>query len=163
MPSGAPAADLGNPAVPPTVSGGPIEPAGLTPDAEVETAEAATADEVLVDEDAAFHWPPVTERHDLDGNGNPAGGWSDSTGFHIVWQNGPVGQEHGEKAPNGAFVESVIQAVIGRLNFFQSAADGKFACAENIHATIDLEDALDHLRSRARDRIRRGVYGINEP
>jgi len=58
---------------------------------------------------------PVEEHHWLDDQENPAGGGSQGTGFEIVWQDGPLV----ENGRNGAFVEDVLKAVIGRLEFYE--------------------------------------------
>ena len=96
------------------------------------------------------------EEHWVDGNGNPGGGVSTGTGFTISWQNGPLGRGNSRKAPNGAFVEDVIQAVIGRLRFYQASA---FACEANAAALTALEEAADCLDQRTQEREQRGVEG----
>ena len=55
--------------------------------------------------------------HWNDENGNPAGGVSTVTGATISWQNGPLGKQGTpeRKAPNGAFVETVIDMARDRL------------------------------------------------
>ena len=70
---------------------------------------------------------PVTENHKLDVNGNQAGGTTEGVGIKIDWQDGPLGRDANRKEPNGAFVEGVIAAAIGRLKFYNS---GKFSCRE---------------------------------
>lgn len=59
------------------------------------------------------------EEHWCDADGNPAGGVSSGKGFVCSWQNGPLGRGNDRREPNGAFVEDVIQAVIGRIEFYQ--------------------------------------------
>ena len=66
------------------------------------------------------------EEHWNDVDRNPAGGVSSGRGFAISWQNGPLGRGNDRREPNGAFVEDVIQAVIGRISFYQKS---KFQCA----------------------------------
>ena len=98
------------------------------------------------------HW------HDVDGN--PAGGVSFGDGFTISWQNGPLGRGEDRKDPNGASVETVINAVKGRLEFFQ---DSPFACKANDVAIYHLEKALKAGESRTQDREGRdveGTYGV---
>ena len=73
----------------------------------------------------------INEEHWLDGNQNPAGGTTFGPGFSIGWQNGPLGRNVTRKPQNGAFVEDIIQAVIGRIQFYQ---DSKFNCADNAEA-----------------------------
>lgn len=99
----------------------------------------------------------------LDGNGNPAGGVTVGVGINITWQDGPLGRGSDRKEPNGAFVESVVQAAIGRLEFYQRANIGKFACRENAIALTHLETALMWLEKRTRDREERDVEGTHTP
>lgn len=90
-------------------------------------------------------------------DGNPAGGKTVGTGINIDWQNGPL--QIGELprlAPNGAFVEGVIEAAIDRLEFYQ---ESPFACEYNAQAIVALEQALIELNARTRDREDRGVEG----
>jgi hypothetical protein len=64
----------------------------------------------------------ITQEHylDSDGAGNPAGGFSAGTGIQIEWQNGPLAVDGERREPNGAFVEDVIAAAIGWIEFYQS-------------------------------------------
>lgn len=78
----------------------------------------------------------ITQNHWSDANGAPAGGCTFGDGFAISWQNGPLGRGEDRKAANGAFVENIIVAAIGRLEYYQAS---RFNCQENA-------DALDHLR-----------------
>jgi hypothetical protein len=110
----------------------------------------------------------VVQKHDLDENGNPAGGATRAKGILIDWQNGPLyGKDNvlltGPTEPNGAFVEGVILAAIGRLQFYQTANNKKFACRENAIAITKLEEALMWLEERTRGREERGVEGTNAP
>lgn len=99
----------------------------------------------------------LVERHATDMNGNPAGGTTSGTGMTIVWQNGPLGRGF---EPNGAFVEGVIQAAIGRMQHYQSS---KLSCRENAIALTKLEEALMWLQKRTRDREEREVEGTYTP
>ena len=101
----------------------------------------------------------ITERHNLDENGNPAGGATHGKGIDIGWQDGPLGRDSERKEPNGAFVEGVIQAALGRLKFYQ---DSKFACRENALAITKLDEALHWCEHRTRDRENRAVEGTHE-
>ena len=107
----------------------------------------------------------IKEVHEVDSNGNPAGGITTGTGISISWQNGPLGEgcsaiKAGErKDPNGAFVEGVIAAAIGRLQYYQSS---KFKCRENALAITKLEEALHWCQHRTRDREVRGVEGTHK-
>jgi hypothetical protein len=105
----------------------------------------------------------IKEKHDIDVNGNPVGGSTIATGIFIEWQNGPLGRGADRKEPSGAFVEGVIQAAIGRLEFYQAASDGKFACKANEHALYYLAEALAHLEQRTLDREGRRVEGTSTP
>ncbi len=96
--------------------------------------------------------------HWNDANGNPAGGVSTGRGFTISWQNGPLGRGKERREPNGAFVEDVLQAVIGRIEFYQGS---RFACPENAQALEELRAAADSLDSRTRDREARAVEGTH--
>lgn len=99
----------------------------------------------------------VTNETDTDGN--PSGGMVAGTGLTIVWQKGPLGRVPGKQQENGAFVEGVIEAAIRRLQFFQ---ESKFKCRENSMAITKLEEAMHWLDHRTKDRIDRGVEGLNE-
>lgn len=101
----------------------------------------------------------LTQRHETDENGNPAGGWTTSVGIDINWQNGPLGRGEGRKEPNGAFVEGVIEAALGRLQYYQ---ESQFNCRENAIAITKLEEALLWLGKRTADREARGVEGTHE-
>jgi hypothetical protein len=103
----------------------------------------------------------IEQTHRLDDDGNPAGGTTHGLGFAIHWQDGPLQDSEGgtRKQPNGAFVEGVIAAAIGRLEHYQST---KFACPENEEAIAFLDLALDALDRRTRDREARGVEGTHE-
>ncbi len=107
---------------------------------------------------------PFISSHDVDGQGNPEGGYAGAIGIGIVWQRGPLGAPDApdRKEPNGAFVETVIAMVIDRLTFYQDAAGGRFNCRENAVAIMRLEEALASLRARTDGRTRRGVEGTHE-
>ena len=98
------------------------------------------------------------EEHWTDPNGNPAGGVSTGRGFTISWQNGPLGRGDDRKEPNGAFVEDVIQAVIGRIEFYQQS---RFNCTENADALKALKTAARRLDERTSNREQREVEGTH--
>ena len=100
----------------------------------------------------------IDEHHETDENGNPAGGATEGRGFHIEWQNGPLAVDGVRREPNGAFVEDVIQAAIGRIAYYQSS---KFSCRENALALTKLQEALHWLQHRTADREKRGVEGTH--
>lgn len=94
--------------------------------------------------------------HWNDENGNPSGGVSTGTGITISWQNGPLGRGTERRQPNGAFVETIVDMVIDRLEYYQS---GQFACDENAEAIEHLRSAAAVLEARTRERETRGVEG----
>ncbi len=91
-----------------------------------------------------------------DEHGNPTGGHSSGVGFEIDWQNGV-------RETNGATVENVIEAVQQRLMFFQTAADGRFACDENAEAHHHLALAISALNRRTMRRKAAGTEGTYKP
>ena len=94
-------------------------------------------------------------------NGNPAGGYASGVGLKIDWQNGPLGRGDERQAPNGAFVETVISAVVQRIEWYQTVSGGKFKCRENALAITRLEEGLLWLDKRTRDREARQVEGTH--
>jgi hypothetical protein len=94
--------------------------------------------------------------HWLDADGNPAGGMSCGRGYAISWQNGPLGCGDDRREPNGAFVESVLTAVIMRMEFYQQS---KFACGENAAALSFMRDALRQMERRTARREKAGTEG----
>lgn len=101
----------------------------------------------------------ITGNHEVDGEGNPAGGHTFGLGIRIEWQKGPLGRGEGREAPNGAFVEGVIQVAIDRLQFYQRS---RFVCPENEEAIERLRAALIVLDKRTADREERDVEGTHE-
>lgn len=99
--------------------------------------------------------------NNTDKDGNPAGGHVEGKGLHIIWQDGPLGRGEDKKVPNGAFVETVIAAAKQRIEFYQSANDKKFWCRTNFQAIKKLEEALEWLDSRTKDREEREVEGTH--
>jgi hypothetical protein len=96
------------------------------------------------------------QQHWVDGENNPAGGVTSGNGFTISWQNGPLAMNGYRCEPNGAFVEDVIAAAIGRINFYQAS---RFHSEYNAVALDHLYQALNALNSRTKDRGARGVEG----
>ena len=84
------------------------------------------------------------------------GGHTEAVGLDIWWQDGVLV----DGKPNGAFVETVIRAAIGRLEHFQS---GAFPCKENEMAITRLNLALECLAMRRADRERRRVLNSYNP
>ena len=101
----------------------------------------------------------IREAHKTDADGNPAGGTTTGTGIEIRWQDGPLGRGTDRKEPNGAFVEDVIEAAIGRLRFYQQS---RFRCRENDAALRSLEAAKYQLEARTRRREEREVEGTHQ-
>ena len=95
--------------------------------------------------------------NNIDDNGNPSGGGVIGTGLTVRWQNGPLGRP--PKPATGAFVEDVIEAARQRLEFYQTASGGKFACRENSMAIDALGFAAYCLHARRMEREARGVQG----
>lgn len=98
----------------------------------------------------------------VDDKGMPAGGWVDGAGLSIDWQDGPLGRGAERKPPNGAFVETVIDAARQRIEWYQEVNDGQFACEENRQAIEHLRMALNSLAVRTERRERAGVEGTHE-
>lgn len=115
----------------------------------------------------------VEEKHETDQNGNPAGGITKGIGIEITWQNGPLGRHAADcgpgsavcvvgctrREPDGASVEGVIAAAIGRLKYYQGS---KFKCDENSKAIRFLEMASDVLDSRTGRREAYRTEGTHE-
>lgn len=101
----------------------------------------------------------VTHDNRSDEQGRPAGGFTSGRGFSINWQDGPLSVDGVRREPNGAFVEDVIEAAIGRIEFYQ---DSPFHCVENAVALGHLKAAAEVLAERTRDRERRGVEGTHQ-
>jgi hypothetical protein len=91
-------------------------------------------------------------------DGKPAGGFVRGTGLDISWQDGPLGRGEDKREPNGAFVETVLAAVVKRIEFYQE----RVPCRENAIALTHIETALLWLDKRAKDREARGVEGTSK-
>lgn len=107
----------------------------------------------------------VAHNNVADEQGRPAGGETHGRGFAIHWQNGPLqvaatpdAPAH-RREPNGAFVEDVIEAAIGRIEFYQASP---FHCVENAVALGHLKAAAEVLAERTRGREARGVEGTHK-
>ena len=103
----------------------------------------------------------IQETHEVDEDGNPAGGTTVGTGINVRWQNGPLGRGADRVPPNGAFIEDLLLAVIGRLRFYQTASDGRFACRENALMLTHCEEALHWEQARTAAREEAGVEGTH--
>lgn len=93
-----------------------------------------------------------------DDEGRPNGGTVFGVGLSIQWQRGPLGRGEDRMEPNGAFVETVIEAARQRIEFYQST---QFKCRENALAITKLEEALHWLRSRTQRRETAGTEGTH--
>jgi len=99
--------------------------------------------------------------NDLDSDGKPMGGEVQARGLTIHWQNGPLGRIGTDERikPNGAFIETVIEAARQRIQWYN---DNGFGCRENSLAITKLEEALHWLDARTKRRVREGVEGTHE-
>ena len=98
----------------------------------------------------------------VDTQGNPTGGIAKGVGVTIHWQNGPLGRDGNRQSPNGAFVETVLYVAMTRLEFYQEASGGRFACWYNKVAINLIRAALEILNQRTIDRESRKVEGTHE-
>ena len=73
----------------------------------------------------------------------------------INFQNGPIK----EVGVNGITEVSLLTVLIDRLRCFQA---GPFASEDNAQALIQLENALEHLHRRTKNRLACGVEGTNQ-
>ncbi len=101
----------------------------------------------------------VSHNNKSDEEGRPAGGFTEGRGFRIDWQDGPLAVDGVRQEPNGAFVENVIDAAIGRIAFYQ---ESPFHCVENAVALGHLKAAAEVLAERTKGRERRGVEGTHQ-
>jgi len=93
----------------------------------------------------------------LNGEGNPTGGdVTTGPGFSVIWQNGIDGEE----GQNGAFIEDVLEAARQRLMWFNTHE--RFRCRENSLAITKIEEALQWLDWRTRQRLLAGVENTYE-
>ena len=98
----------------------------------------------------------------VDKNGNPAGGIVVAEGLLVTWQDGPLGRDAERLEPNGTFVETVLRAVIQRLQWYQEVAGERFECDDNYYAIQHIKRALASLSRRTTEREARGVEGTHE-
>jgi hypothetical protein len=106
--------------------------------------------------------PKLVIKDYLDSTGAPDGGDYESLGLNIRWQRGPL-KPPGETEmmpPNGAFPETVIEAALRRLKFYQTT---RFKCKENEEAIKHLDTALTILRERIARREAAGTLGTHKP
>jgi hypothetical protein len=60
-------------------------------------------------------------------------------------------------------IEDVIKAAMGRIDLYETACDGQFACEENKAALQHLRAALGALEARTFRRQAQGVEGTATP
>lgn len=72
----------------------------------------------------------------------------------IKFQDGPIG----EVGRNGLMIEHVIAIALDRIWHFQKIKP----CRENSIAIMKLEEAINYLHCRTRDRAARGVEGTSQ-
>ena len=106
-------------------------------------------------------WKYCHAENTTDINGNPSGGFVAGEGLSIHWQEGALGRGTDRKPANGAFVETVLTAAKQRLEFYQEASGGKFACNENALAIDAINVALHWLEVRTEKREERKVEGTH--
>ena len=94
--------------------------------------------------------------HAVDAQGRPAGGASSTIGTCINWRSVPLGYGDDRKPVNGAFVEDIIDIVIDRIQFYETAGGGRFSRPENKEAIDYLQKANAALDRRTE---RRGAAG----
>lgn len=75
-------------------------------------------------------------------------------------QNGFAEYHYNLDQHDGAFVEDIIAAIIGRLHYCQTS---QFACQENEDAIRHLKLALRALESRTQRRQASGKFGEQTP
>lgn len=97
----------------------------------------------------------------VNGKEVPAGGTVRGTGLSIDWQNGPLGRVGTDERiePNGAFVETVLEAVKQRIEYYNAAG---FGCRENSLAITKIEEAIHWLNARTNRRVAQNVEGTHE-
>ena len=107
----------------------------------------------------------VKSEFSVDADGHPTGGYTEMVAsdgvtpsfapISIHWQDGMVD----EAGQNGAFIEDVLEAARQRLQFFNST---EFRCRENSIAITKIEEALQWLDWRTRQRLAEGVENTYE-
>lgn len=105
------------------------------------------------------HLQTLQFQNKFDENGVPTGGMVKGIGIAISWQDGPLGRPEARKEQNGALVEDLLEACLGRLKQYQET---KYSCPENVLAIGAIEEALKWLGKRTEDREKRLVEGTFE-
>ena len=97
--------------------------------------------------------------NETDENGNPKGGTVRGVGLFVDWQNGPLVKDGERVKPNRAFVETLLEVVSQRIQYYQSL---RFKCEENDGALEAIHDALSFLRNRTHRRTEEGTEGTHK-
>jgi len=100
----------------------------------------------------------IHQTHETDKEGCPTGGTTTGVGIEIHWQNGSLGRGEDRKDQNGAFVEGVLSAVLGRLEYYENS---KFEDIHNRVAIIKIKEALVQLEERTKERETRQIEGTH--
>jgi hypothetical protein len=87
--------------------------------------------------------------------GNAPEDMSEANPTFIQFQDGPIA----EVGVNGISQEALLAIVEDRLIGFQT---GEYACRENAIALTKVQEAMQWLLKRTRDRMARGVEGTNQ-
>lgn len=96
----------------------------------------------------------------LNDGGYPAGGTTKGVGIEIRWQSAvrPRDADGRPTQPkDGAEVEDVLEAALGRLEFYQT---GPLGCPENKTAINAVKGAITALGNRAKARVKAGLSGV---
>ena len=110
----------------------------------------------------------IFNEHWTDSDENPAGGFSSGDYFAISWQNGPLGRigTADRREPNGAFVETVLQAIIDRAQLLLDYPPHRFISenmkSDGVKFVAHLRKANEILDSRTKRRAKAGTEGTHE-
>lgn len=110
----------------------------------------------------------IFNEHWTDSDGNPAGGFSSGDYFAISWQNGPLGRmgTADRREPNGAFVETVLQAIIDRtqllLDYPPLLYISESMKADGLKFVAHLRKANEILDARTKRRVAAKTEGTHE-
>ena len=81
-----------------------------------------------------------------------------SDNLNEAYENRPLNIDGVREEPNGAFVETILDVVLKRIEYYQ---DSKFKCRENALAITKIEEALHWLNARTERRIKEGTEGTH--
>ena len=117
--------------------------------------------EELLSDAGNVKWDECRRAHWVDKDDNPAGGFFQSDGILISWQNGPLGEvgTADRKDPNGAFVEDVIDAIGSFIKHIRSY----FKNPEVVTVVLmQLMNANEILDARTKRRVMAKTEGTHE-